>query len=209
VIEAVGGADYETYVREHVLAPLGIERMWLGKTRLAHRVPDEVRYFDPGQGASVFAEDLGETVPKPYGAWCLEAMDAHGGWLACASDLARFAAAFDDPDDCPVLEADSIRQMFARPPGAAGFRADGSPKAAYYALGWMVRPTPDGGCNTWHTGSLPGSAAVLIRRHDGRNFVALMNARVSPHAERLTRAIDPRLHQAADQVTEWPDRDLF
>ena len=51
-------------------------------------------------GESVFAENLGETVPSPYGAWNLEAMDSHGGWIASAIDLAKFAAAFDDPDNC-------------------------------------------------------------------------------------------------------------
>src|SRR5207249_3114589 len=36
-------------------------------------------------------------VPWPYGGFCLESMDAHGGWIASAVDLARCAAALHDP----------------------------------------------------------------------------------------------------------------
>jgi N-acyl-D-amino-acid deacylase len=63
--------------------------------------------------------------------------------------------------------------------------------------------------NRWHTGSLPGSAALLVRRHDGRNWAVLLNTRVSAHSSHLARTIDPLLHQAADEVTRWPDYDLF
>src|SRR5690606_271118 len=96
VIEKLTGQAYDEYVRREILAPLGIQRMRLGKTRSDGRGPDEVKYYDSRTGTSVFAEDLGKPVPQPYGAWYLEAMDAHGGWLASAVDLARFSVAFDD-----------------------------------------------------------------------------------------------------------------
>jgi N-acyl-D-amino-acid deacylase len=210
VIEAVSGEPYETHVRRHVLAPMGIRQMRLGRTHPQHRrVPGEVRYFDPGTGPSVFAADLGQTVPQPYGCWCLEAMDAHGGWLASVLDLARFSAAFDATAGHPVLRRKSIECMLERPPGAAGRDDQGDLKPWYYGMGWLVRPQADGSRNTWHNGSLPGTAAILIRRHDGRNFVALMNTRVSEHSQHLEREIDPLLHRAADAVAEWPEHDLF
>ena len=59
--------------------------------------------------------------------------------------------------------------------------------------------------NYWHTGSLPGTATILIRRHDGRNFVALINSRVSKSSNHLGRAIDSLLHKAANEVTDWPN----
>src|SRR5207249_712562 len=43
-------------------------------------------------------------VPWPYGGFCLESMDAHGGWIASAVDLARFASALHDPDHGPLLK---------------------------------------------------------------------------------------------------------
>jgi N-acyl-D-amino-acid deacylase len=200
VIETRTGMPYEDYVRENVLLPLGITTMRLGATRFESRAANEVRYYHPGTKESVFAKDLGEEMPEPYGCWNLEAMDSHGGWLATASDLAKFAVAFDDPDNCPILNAASIELMHGRPDGAAGYEADGSPKQVFYSLGWMNRTVADGKLNHWHTGSLPGTSTILIRRHDGKNLVALMNCRVSPSSSHLGRAIDTLLHQGANEA---------
>ncbi len=204
VIEKLTEQTYESYVKENLLAPLGITNMRIGATRLAGRAEQEVRYYHPGTSTSVFAADLNEEVPSQYGGWYLEAMDAHGGWIASATDLAKFAAAFDDPDHCPMLKRESIELMHGRPPGLAGHEANGDPKATFYSLGWTNRKVGDGKLNHWHTGSLPGTAAILIRRHDGKNFVALLNARVSPSANHLGRAIDGLLNKMANEVTDWP-----
>jgi N-acyl-D-amino-acid deacylase len=209
VVEQRTGQTYESYVQQHVLKPLGIESMRIGATRLSGRAPGEVGYYHPGTSSSVFAEDLGQPTHPCYGSWCLEAMDAHGGWIASAVDLARFAAAFDDPDRCPVLSRPSIERMHARPEGLAGHEEDGSPKDVYYSLGWLNRDVGQGRTNHWHSGSLPGTATLLIRRHDGRNFIALLNSRVSPNAGRLSSVLDGLLHEAANAVTEWPAEDLF
>lgn len=204
VIEKFSGQDYADYVKEKVLAPIGITTMRIGATRLDGRAKNEVRYYQPGTGKSVFEADLDQETPHPYGAWNLEAMDSHGAWIASAVDLAKFAAAFDDPDNCPILSRESIELMYRRPPGLAGHEKDGSTKDVFYSLGWSNRVLSGGRINHWHTGSLPGTAAILIRRHDGRNFVALLNSRVSPSANHLGRAIDSLLHQAANEVTDWP-----
>jgi N-acyl-D-amino-acid deacylase len=204
VIEKLSGQEYDSYVKEHVLAPIGVTTMKIGATRLTGRSDNEVRYYQPGTGTSVFQEDLGQEVPWPYGGWNLEAMDAHGGWIASATDLAKFAAAFDDPDNCPILSRQSIEMMYARPPGLAGHEEDGSQKDRFYSLGWLNRVVSGGRVNHWHTGSLAGTATILIRRHDGKNLIALLNSRVSPSASHLGRAIDSLLHVAANDVTEWP-----
>ncbi len=205
VIEKLSGETYQAYVKKNVLVPLGITTMRIGSTRLEGRAENEVRYYHPGAGKSVFEKDLGEELPHPYGAWNLEAMDSHGGWVASATDLAKFASAFDDPDNCPILSRESIELMHRRPPGLAGHEEDGSKKDVYYSLGWSNRVLSGGRLNHWHTGSLPGTAAILIRRHDGRNFVALLNSRVSPSTDHLGRAIDSLLHKAANEVTDWPN----
>lgn len=206
VIEKISDQTYETYVKKYVFDPIGVTSMKIGATRLEGRSDNEVRYYQPGVGKSVFEADLDQDVPHPYGAWNLEAMDSHGAWIASATDLAKFAAAFDDPDNCPILSRKSIELMFRRPPGLAGYEEDGAKKDVYYSLGWTNRVLSGGRINHWHTGSLPGTAAILIRRHDGRNFVALLNCRVSPSANHLGRAIDGLLHKAANDVTDWPAR---
>jgi N-acyl-D-amino-acid deacylase len=204
VVEACSGQAYEAYVQDQVLAPLGIDRMEIGGTRLAGRLPQEVRYYHPGTGRSVFAEDLKEPVPHPYGSWYLEAMDAHGGWIAAAEDLARFAAAFDDPANCPILQPASIAAMHRRPPGLAGHDEAGDPQDVYYSLGWLNRVIGPDKINHWHTGSLPGTTALLIRRHDGLNLIACLNTRTSPASKDLGGEVDRLLHRAARRVSDWP-----
>ena len=205
VIEKLSGLSYESYVKKNVLDPIGATQMRLGATRLDQRAVNEVRYYHPGTGTSVFQSDLKKQVPHPYGAWNLEAMDSHGGWLATATDLAKFSAAFDDPANCPILSEESIRLMHQRPSGAAGHAQDGSEKPVYYSFGWSNRVVGPDKLNHWHTGSLPGTASILIRRHDGKNFVALMNARVSPVSQHLGREMDRLLHQMANEVGAWPE----
>ncbi|MCU0962226.1 MAG: beta-lactamase family protein, partial [Pirellulaceae bacterium] len=150
LIERVTGCDYETHVRSQLLAPLGIQRMRIGRTRLADRAQDEVCYY----------------VPWPYGAYCVEAMDAHGGWLASAVDLVRFGSRLPEPAPQGVLSAAAWSAMVARPPGSAGQEDDGSPRPSYYGLGWQVRPVPgQGRPNLWHTGRFAGASSILVVRH--------------------------------------------
>ncbi len=207
VIEHVSGQTYEQFVREQVLAPLGIRGMRIGKTRLGERDPAEVTYYvsDGRTGPSVFGSDVGKPVPQPYGAWCLESMDSHGGWIACAADLVRFASAFDDPHRCQILKPPSIETMFARPQGLAGFDASGRPKPSYYACGWSVRPVGTSGrLNTWHMGGLPGTSTILVRRHDGLNWAVLFNTRDTASRQAPATLIDGLVHRAANAVKTWP-----
>ncbi len=209
-VEAVTGQAYEAYVREHVLAPLGITRLRIGRTPLAGRVPGEVRYYDEKarRRNAVLGERLGKPVATPYGSWYLEAMDAHGGWIASAVGLVRFASAFDRPAKCPILSAASIRAMFARPEGLAGHDEEGKPRAAYYGCGWRVRPVGRK-ANHWHTGGFSGTSTLLVRRHDGLNWAVLFNTRSGPAGKALASMIDPLVHRAANAVKTWPTGDLF
>ncbi|HEX4792566.1 MAG TPA: serine hydrolase domain-containing protein [Humisphaera sp.] len=211
VIEQVSGEPYEKYVREHVLAPLNISSMRLGHTLAKDRAPGEVVYYDEKDrtGGSVFPPRLGEAVPLPYGAWNIEAMDSHGGWIASAVDLVRFASSFDDPAHSKILSPRSIETTFARPPGAVGQNPDGKPKAVYYGCGWQVRHVGNGRINTWHNGSLDGTSTLLVRRADGLCWAVLFNTRKDQHDKELAGEIDGLVHKAADEVKQWPQGDLF
>jgi N-acyl-D-amino-acid deacylase len=203
VIEKVSGKGYEDYVKENVLAPLGIERMQLGKTLLTDRAPGEVRYYAEGEGPAVMGPRLGKPAPLAYGAWCLESMDSHGGWIASAEDLVRFAAAFNNPRRCKILRAASIGMMFVRPSGAAGQDQDGKPADGYYGFGWWVSPVDRGKADAWHTGSLDGTSTLLVRRWDGLTWAVLFNSRQAQGGEPAD-VIDPLLRDAADAVKGWP-----
>jgi N-acyl-D-amino-acid deacylase len=195
VIEKVSGKSYEEFVKENVLDPIGNHAMRVGATREERRAPNEVRYYYPGQGSSVFQSDLGQPVPVPYGAWHLEAMDAHGGWIASANDLARFAMALDEKQNV-LLSQESKQRMHQRPDGKAGYDELGVPLPTYYSLGWLNRSLKNGTTNHWHTGSLAGTSTILIRLPNGCNLVALFNSRTSPSVEHLGRAADTMLGQA-------------
>ncbi len=210
VIEKLAGEGYEDYVKKNVLAPLGIRRMRIGGTLRSQRAPGEVTYYvKKGKKAPAVAGKIGALVDPPYGSFYMEALDSHGGWIASVVDMARFASAFDDPARCPILSRKGVERMFARTPGPAGYDSKGRPKAAYYACGWMVRPTKDGRSNQWHTGSLPGTATLMVRRHDGLCWAVFFNTRYDPAGGSLTRQVDPLLHRAADSVKHWHTRDLF
>lgn len=208
LIESVSGQDYETFVRDDVLAPMNIRDMALGRTLLEHRAPKESRYYASGPRASVF-ESTTPRVPRPYGAWYLEPMAAHGGWIATATDLVRLAATLDRPEVLPFSGA-SRAAMIAAPEGSVGHNEDGARKEVYYGFGWKVRHVNDrGDVNLWHLGSLDGTSSILVRRYDGLVWAALFNSRkrVGPRMQEPAAAIDALLHQAAAQVEEWPAGD--
>jgi len=199
IIEKLSGQSYEQYVKQCVLAPAGITRMKLGSTLRKDIAPDEVCYYTSEDeiASNVFPGASPPVVPMQYGGFCLEAMDSHGGWIASAEDLARFAAALDNPKSSSLLTSDSLKAMYARPPAPSWFE-DGKPSDHYYGCGWFVRPVGSR-ANYWHLGYLPGTYAILVRRHDGLSWAALFNrctlSEMYEYAE-----IDQALHKAADQI---------
>ena len=205
IIEKLSGESYEQFVKKRILSPLGIERMRIGATLAGGQSHGESRYYVATEKLteSVFSPAL-EQVPWPYGGFCLEAMDSHGGWIASVKDLARFASALEDPNHCRILKAPALRGM-VEPPAPPAWRADdGTLAAAYYGCGWMVRPVGRGGKgNYWHSGSLPGTSGLLVRRWDGLSWVVLFNKR-SENPALPDTAIDSALHRAAAAVRRWP-----
>jgi N-acyl-D-amino-acid deacylase len=175
VIEKVTGMGYEDYVRTHILAPVGIDDMHIGHTLLDDRYPGEVRYYgtEATLTPSVFPE-ITEFTAWPYGGFFLEAMDSHGGWIASAPDLVRFASALEDTKSTPLLEPETLDLMVSRP---AIPLWEGT--VNYYALGWFVRPSSSGE-TLWHGGSLPGTTTVLYRSANGLTWAALFNTRADP-----------------------------
>jgi CubicO group peptidase (beta-lactamase class C family) len=210
VIEKVSGMRYGAFVRDVILNPLQMRNTRLGKT--LERAEGEVKYVDlKGRtGPAVVGPERGQPVPLPYGTWYLEAMDAHGGWLSSAPDLVRFAASLDRPEQCPILKAESIHTMFARPAGLAGHDKKGTPREKYYGCGWDVHIVDKRGhMDTCHTGALDGTATILVRRWEGLTWAVLFNARENARGQYLAKRVDPLVHEAADRVKHWPATDLF
>jgi CubicO group peptidase (beta-lactamase class C family) len=162
VLEHVTKKPYAEFVAREILAGAGITSMAIGGNTLADRQPDEVRYYtDP--------------VARAYG-MNVARMDAHGGWIATASDLVRFASRLPR-----VLGEKSIRIMTS-----GGINPS-------YARGWAVNEVP----NWWHTGSLPGTTAILVHTRRGICWAGLTNAR------RDGADLDSLMWKLARSVKAW------
>jgi CubicO group peptidase (beta-lactamase class C family) len=208
VIEKVTGQPYEEYVRNRVLAPMGIERMRIGGSLANERAAGEVKYYDfPGARltASIFPSAPG-LVPNPYGAYDMRTLDSHGGWIASAIDLTRFVNSVDGRGGrTPFLRAATVRQMLARP--AAPIAKSGDP--TFYAFGWRVRPVASKDANWWHAGSLPGTTTYVARiAQDGMCWAALMNGRPRD-SKTISGELDSTMQKAFREVAAWPDHNLY
>ena len=210
VIEQVSGQPYEAFVRERVLAPAGVTRMRIGRTRLEERAPGEVHYYAPrGQAPfpSIFpGEGYG---PAAYAAFYLESLDAHGGWIASAADLLRFATAIDGQRSSALLQPETVEAMLQtpRPAAPAGTSGTGNAEPGL-GLGWDVLPVGDG--FDWsHAGALIGSStAWLARTHDGLAIAFAFNSQPVDAGGFFGDAI-ASIQRAAAAVAAWPDHDLF
>lgn len=198
VIEHVTGEPYETYVRQAILAPMGITDMHIGNSQASG--PDEVTYYDSTNllAPSVFAASDDVKVPDVYGGYNLAGFDAGGGWVASAVDLARYAATLDDPARSP-LNAQTTQIMYSPPDPPVARNPDGSVQSGYYGCGWMVDLVGHG---VAHTGTLLGERAFLVRRANGIDFVMLFN-------QSADDAIWTTMTHVTEGVTAWPDIDLF
>jgi N-acyl-D-amino-acid deacylase len=210
VIEQITGQGYEALVKKEVLGPAGIKQMRIGSSLPDKVAPGEVHYYTIGnrKGPSVFAEAR-DPVPLPDGTFCLESMDAHGGWIGSAVDLMRFVVALEDQRYGPLLPASLFKEMITPPPAPLARKADGAIAGVFYGCGWQVRRVnASGGVNLWHTGSLPGTFTLMVRLANGLSWAVLFNQRQAS-AKRPDDAIDAALHRAAAAVKEWPAKDLF
>jgi D-alanyl-D-alanine carboxypeptidase len=180
IIEQVSGQSYDQYVKMAVLEPCGVSDMQIGGNAEADRKWNEVMYYEAGKSS-------------PY-AHNITRMDAHGGWVASATDLARFLVRVDGFDTKPdILTPLSVRAM-----------TTASEAAANYGLGWSVNAAD----NWWHTGCLPGSASEIVRTANGFTWVVLCNSRGSSPS--FFRDLDQLVWQAVKSPdTQWPDVDLF
>jgi CubicO group peptidase (beta-lactamase class C family) len=172
VIERVARRPYAAYVQEAVLARCGISGMRIAGNTAHERAPDEVAYYDQN------GED-------PYG-MNVARMDSHGGWLASAGDLVRFANHVDGFGDAsPVLGAATIRVMTTATAANAG-----------YAKGWAVNTSH----NWWHNGSLPGTSTIMVRTASGLCWAALTNTRRSGD---IDGALDSMMWDFVRCVPAW------
>lgn len=163
VIEKVTGGSYEAYTKEMV-APMGIADMAIAGNTLAERLPGEVKYY--------------QAEFSPY-SMNVARMDAHGGWVSTATDLARFMVHVDRNAHVPDVVSSSLHTLY--------FDGDF----------WV------------NTGSLPGTSSLFVRLDNTFSFVVLANTRTEDDAERILKALYAVVREQILMRKEWPSYDLF
>ena len=187
IIEAKSGMDYEDYVRDVLLAPMGIENMQTGKTKFEEKAENEVTYYSrtnatwysyfplfwDDQNLDLIADEgeinFGDSssVPMPYGGSApMEELEASGGWIANAASYARIIAHVDGTLYHPGF-IDSFNFSTTNPFGGL------------YGSG--INPKWDND-QTWvHAGALDGTSTRFERRLvDGESVVMVLLSNTRP-----------------------------
>ena len=203
IVEEKAGQDYETYVIENILTPVGITAVQVGGTLLEERAEGEVRYYHrPGASlAWSVLPDGPERVPWPYGGFYMGSNDSVGGWIASTVDFVRLVSALDGSRPPAPLMEETVDLMLSRPDPPL------QDSNFYYAMGWGVLPIGDSA--RWsHGGGLPGSSSLIVRSHDGITWAVFFNSWAAQYADfrndrrELTR-------EGIASITTWPSHDLF
>jgi CubicO group peptidase (beta-lactamase class C family) len=212
IVEQVSGTDYESYVKQHLLAPVGVSSAYIGDSLASG--PEEVTYVnDTGDGTVPSVFPPYPLVPFPYGGWSTQAQKAHGGWAISAVDMLRYAQGMNKYTGGPsLISRVSLDQMLANP-GAGGVGVtrecndDGSTDATsnsqWYGFGFVSQS--DG--TYWHNGSLPGTTTEDVLTASGYTWTMFFNYR--DPAGIFGGAIDQGMWTALGNVASWSTEDYF
>jgi CubicO group peptidase (beta-lactamase class C family) len=181
VIEKVSGMSYASFVRQEILDPLQMKQTVLAKNLLCDKQSNEVKYFDQSNVVIPSVCNPEQKVPYPYGGFNIEAMDAHGGWISTAEDLALFNLGISK-----ILSPASMNIMLVPSKVFPG-----------YSKGWMVNERG----SWWHTGCLIGTSTMMANVQDGISWVLLFNA--NPDSESYFEEMDRLMWNAINEIKEW------
>jgi CubicO group peptidase (beta-lactamase class C family) len=108
VVERHRGVPFGTYVRQRLMAPLGMQnQVFTGATVRADRRTGELSYDSAGVGDSAWAPRSDALVPSAYGTYLIAEMDSGGGLIASAPAVTAF------------INRNAAWGMGGRAPGAA------------------------------------------------------------------------------------------
>ena len=216
IIEAKTGMQYEDYIIDNVLSPMGIESMSIGMTMPDQRAENEVSYFDEGTGLCHFPSGQDENgnpvfpiAPKPdCGAFVIEEKDGGGGWISTASDYAKFISNIDGTTDNEVF--DNPFESFIQNP----YDSWGS----WYGSGIFIL---GGDVDVWqHWGAFAGSSTNFRREVTDSGepvvFVMFTNTRPDGDWQSIRESVISEAMMAVDyenttpldsdeQDFEWPE----
>jgi CubicO group peptidase (beta-lactamase class C family) len=240
-----GGNKYEAYVQNSLLAPLGAAEGCKVVVLKRLKNDEEFKNNQPREKGKARAkksakqlkeEEIEEENNAAYEGTAFvqfEAgrqyqttamtLDAAGSWVVTPKAIALFAKAFDDPENCPILKAESVELLFSRR-GAAAEVAEGEegakvaePKSGtskskgtkpYFTCGWLVHEPADGtplhlSHRTFHSGP------VAVASEGKLHIIVALTTGMAASKSGADHPLVAKLSDAAKNVKKWPDVDLF
>lgn len=194
VIEKVTNNSYEDYVISHILNPLEIYDMHLGKSLPEDRFENEVKYYGlKGEREIISSFGTGEKVPKYYGGNSIETLGAAGGWIASPTELMKLIVAIDGFDLREnILSDQSIQEMTNSSKNIRPFGWTGTDNNGYW----------------WRTGTLSGTSALLKREQNGLCWMLIINT-TPKYGARFPVQINKTMIKGLATIDNWPTYDLF
>jgi len=195
IIEKASGMPYEDYIQFALLHPLGIYNMQIGSSFPEEMPAKEVMYYVNGKLSLYPAYDCSKLrVPLQYGGNDIALLGPAGGWIASAPELAKLVVAMDGFSSHPdILSKHSVRMMTR------------NGKKINQLLGWRGS---DGWGTWWRTGTLAGTAALVMRFNNDTNWVILLNT-TSDKKSRVHNDLSKAIYQCMAEVKNWPSVDFF
>ncbi|MFR9503036.1 MAG: serine hydrolase domain-containing protein [Rikenellaceae bacterium] len=193
IIEEVTGVEYEQYMRDSILAPIGCHDMFIGHNFSENRAPNEVSYYEVKEADPVEAYDgSGRMTMKSNGGNNVTLLGSAGGWVASPTELLKFVSAINGCSiNEDILTEESIKLM------TYDSKSD-------KPIGWAtVRGTE------WvRSGSMSGTCALVKKQKDGYTWVFITNssAWIGPN---ISNYISSTVSRSIAKVKKWPKRDLF
>ena len=151
VIQGASGEKFLTYMRTHVLDPLGMRQT-------VAEYEDSIivgrgRQYERGRDGRLFNAPYVDNSNK----W------AGGGYLSTASDLVRYGSSYLQGT---LLRPETVALMWTSQRTTSG-------EETGYGIGWFTG-TVDGHREVWHTGGAVGGSTILLIRPDHRVVVTVL-----------------------------------
>ena len=180
IIEVETGMDYEEYVTQFVLEPMGITGMEIGMTMPNQRAIGEVSYYDYENDTSpcffpsrqdLDGEPVFDNAPDPdCGGFVVEEKDGGGGWIANTSEYGLFLAHIDGTINSSLFE-NPFDYFVENPDDTNG---------GWYGRGVYISSE---GLDVWdHNGAFSGSSTRFKRivTDEGEPIIAVLFINTRP-----------------------------
>ncbi|MFA6894542.1 MAG: serine hydrolase domain-containing protein [Bacteroidales bacterium] len=152
VVEKISGMEYEAFLKQEVLKPMGITDIHVGGGQ-NERLSNECVYYSQS-GTNGYGNPM-------------SVIAAAGGIIASTDQMMSVLAHIDGKDGVPdILKPETLDLMYNSP----------TDNYARYSLGWRIGHSLYPGAH-YHSGNLAGTTAMWIGDSNGMSVAILCNSR--------------------------------